>query len=242
MKEQAIQKINKIGKVSGIITVFCKIFVGLGIAILLLCSILCFCIPKDGVKSVREKINTIEINTEKFGTFLTDEEIEQLKSDLENEMKVEIESGAVDVTIDGEDFVPAAVERTEQGFKIIGLENEYDIDVHKVAWAFLALALLLGLTQVTLYFVGFLCNAFRDCKSPFEENVIKKMQNLAYCLIPWTVAASLSDIVKNNILLGNKSVALSLDFGVVLMVLVVFLLVYIFKYGAILQQESDETL
>lgn len=242
MKEQAIKKINKIGKISGIVTVFCKIFVALGIAILLLCSVLCFCIPKGGVSYARAKTNTIEIDAVKLGTRMTDEELEQLKLNLENKMKVEIESGAVDVMIDGEDFVPTAVERTDNGFKITGVANEYDIELHKVAWGFLAFALLLGLTQVTLYFIGFLCKAFRDCESPFEENVIKKMQHLAYALIPWTFAASLSDVIANNILKGSKSVALSVDLGVVLVVLVVFLFVYIFKYGAILQQESDETL
>lgn len=242
MKEQAIQKINKIGKISGNITVICKIFVALGIALLLLGSVLCFFVPENGVTYATEKTESMEIDAQILGTNVTDEELDQLQQDLENEMKVEIESGAVDVTIDGEDFLPTAVERTERGFKIVGTANRYDVDFREMAWGLLALAFLLGLTQVTLYFVGFLCKAFRDCESPFEENVIKKMQNLAYALIPWTVANSLGNIIVDNILKGNRNIALSVDLGVVLMVLVVFLLVYIFKYGAILQQESDETL
>ena len=175
MKEQAIQKINKIGKISGNITVICKIFVALGIALLLLGSVLCFLVPENGVTYATEKTESVEIDAQILGTSVTDEELDQLQQDLENEMKVEIESGAVDVTIDGGDFVPTAVERTERGFKIVGTANRYDVDFREMAWGLLALAFLLGLTQVTLYFVGFLCKAFRDCESPFEENVIKKM-------------------------------------------------------------------
>ncbi|MBE5880926.1 MAG: DUF2975 domain-containing protein [Lachnospiraceae bacterium] len=242
MKEKSIQKINKIGKIGGVIALICKILVALGIAILVLGSILCFCIPKDGVNYATEKTNIIEVDAEKLATDVTEEQLDKLKADLENEMTAEIESGAVDITVDGENFVPAAIERTEHGFKMIGVTNVYHMDFRDLAWGLLLLAVLLGLTQITLYFVGFLCKAFRDCESPFEENVIKKMQNLAYALIPWTFASSLSDIVVSNIFRESKSIALSVDLGVVLIVLVVFLLVYIFKYGAILQQESDETL
>ncbi len=133
-------------------------------------------------------------------------------------------------------------EKTDTGLRIVGTTDVYDMDFRELAWGLLVLAVLLGITQVTLYFIGFLCKAFRDCESPFEENVIKKMQHLAYALIPWTVASSLVEIVINNIIRGNKGIALSVDFGVILVVLLVFLLAYIFKYGAILQQESDETL
>jgi len=38
------------------------------------------------------------------------------------------------------------------------------------------------------------------------------------------------------------AITFGIDFGVVLIILIVFALVYIFKYGAVLQQESDETL
>ena len=68
------------------------------------------------------------------------------------------------------------------------------------------------------------------------------MQNLAYALIPWAFATSFKDAATESLIKGGNDFAWSLDLGVVLVVLVVFLLVYIFKYGAILQQESDETL
>lgn len=214
----------------------------MGIALLLLGSVLCFFIPKGGFKYTEEKTETLELTAEKLGVAVTQEELDRIQKELENEMIVEVESGVVDVTIGGEDFVLTELEKTDTGLRIVGTTDVYDMDFRELAWGLLVLAVLLGITQVTLYFIGFLCKAFRDCESPFEENVIKKMQHLAYALIPWTVASSLVEIVINNIIRGNKGVALSVDFGVILVVLLVFLLAYIFKYGAILQQESDETL
>jgi hypothetical protein len=41
---------------------------------------------------------------------------------------------------------------------------------------------------------------------------------------------------------GAPKVTLSINLAVIFTVLVIFALAYIFKYGAVLQQESDETL
>ena len=68
------------------------------------------------------------------------------------------------------------------------------------------------------------------------------MQNLAISLIPWTIVSSVSDSVVASYLQGGLQFQFNLDLSVALVVLIVFILVYIFKYGAILQQESDETL
>jgi hypothetical protein len=93
-----------------------------------------------------------------------------------------------------------------------------------------------------LCFASSLCKAFRDCETPFEDNVIKKMQNLAYSLIPWVFVSAATDSVVSSLTTNMVAITFGIDFGVVLIILIVFALVYIFKYGAVLQQESDETL
>ncbi len=242
MKEQAIKKINQIGKVSGIITLISKILVGLGIAVMLLASILCFAIPSEGFSYGIEKRGVVEIDANALGGVITQEDLDQIQKDLENGTKTKIDSGLVDVNIGGDDLESVAVEKTENGIKVIGDAKTHQMNFREMAYFLLALTALLAMTQVTLYFIGFLCKAFRDCQSPFEENVTKKMRNLAFALIPWTVASSLSDIIVNNVIKNSNTIALSVNLGMVIVVLVVFMLSYIFKYGAILQQESDETL
>ena len=116
------------------------------------------------------------------------------------------------------------------------------IEFRQISNAILALLVGMALIMVTLFFVSGVCKAFRDCESPFEENVIVNMKKFAYSLIPWLIGSSVIGSVGESILAGKPVVNFSLDLGMVLVVLVLFLLITIFKYGAILQQESDETL
>ncbi len=100
---------------------------------------------------------------------------------------------------------------------------------------------------ISCVFILKLCNAFRSCHSPFEENVVKKMRNLAFSLIPWTVISSFSSMlssfaISNLIINGQQRLHFSVDLGMLLVVAVILMLSVIFRYGSVLQQESDETL
>lgn len=68
------------------------------------------------------------------------------------------------------------------------------------------------------------------------------MKNLAISLIPWVVLSNISDMFLQYIMTGNYNIALSINLKIVLVIVLIFALIYIFKYGAVLQQESDETL
>ena len=69
---------------------------------------------------------------------------------------------------------------------------------------------------------------------------MKRLTTIA--LIPWTIVSTIINSILDSAKSGSASVSITLDLGVVLIVLAVLVLVYIFKYGAVLQQESDETL
>ena len=98
-------------------------------------------------------------------------------------------------------------------------------------------------TFASVYFFGNLAKAFRYCVSPFDANVIDAMRKFAYSLIPWVVLDSVTATAASGLggSLGN-SVNININLGMLFMVLVVFGLCYVFRYGAVLQQESDETL
>ena len=68
------------------------------------------------------------------------------------------------------------------------------------------------------------------------------MTSFAFSLIPWVFLSSLVNSVSNSITTGGPHVSLSINLGMILIILVIFALTLIFKYGAVLQQESDETL
>ncbi len=226
MKEEAIKKINKIGKVSSVFALIGKIVIGISMVLLLLSAIICFFVPKELMTiTVDEKVGfTLDVNS--FGETITDKDAEEMKKEFEKDEEIQLENVVVtDNKLQADTIVPT-----------------FSFTIRDLAWLMLVLTLNVTMIMVTLCFISALCKAFRDCESPFEENVVKKMRNLAYSLIPWAVLSSITNSVANSLLQNRVSVNLTVDLGVIMIVLVVFLMVHIFRYGAMLQQESDETL
>ena len=230
MKEQAIQKINKIGKVSSIITLIAKILVGIGIVLSLIGSVVCFVIPDSLLKMSFVGEIMVEVNYSALGFAMTEEQADLVKETLATEVIDEEEDGFSNVDI------------TEGKVVTKGSVEDFCFTLRDMAWIYVMGLVALVMTFVTLIFIGSLCKSFRDCKSPFEENVIRRMQNLAIALIPWTIISTVTNSVTDSITNNKLNLKFTVDLGVVLVVLVVLILVYIFKYGAVLQQESDETL
>lgn len=235
MKEQAIQKINQIGKISSIFALIAKIVVGMGLVCAIIGAIICFMIPEKLVEVTTAGAMVVDVDFSALGEEMPELTDEAAREEAVAEMKE---------SFGGEDdeFTVIDVSMDETGAQIAGTLAEYSFTIRDGAWAVVIAAVALSMTFVTLCFISALCKAFRDCQSPFEENVIKKMRNLAIALIPWCITSSVSDSTFNSIVNGKPSFSVSVDLGMVLVVLVVLVMVYIFKYGAVLQQESDETL
>lgn len=225
MKEEAIKKINKMGKISSVLALICKIFVGMGLFFLLVGTLICFVVPESLVQFGMGTAVDIALDLDSIGETISPADVETLKKDFEN---------------DSEDPVEVTVDNNVIHFS--EMDDEMVVTMRDMAWMLLILALSLIMTMVTLCFISALCKAFRDCETPFEDNVIKKMQNFAYSLIPWALISTVTESAGNSFMTNKPSLTLSVDLGVIIVVLVVFVLVHIFKYGAVLQQESDETL
>ena len=223
---------EKAGKISSIISVIAnivlsvsKILVGMGLFLLLVGVVVCFMVPESFVKfgigtemDITVDMNSIEQN-------LSDADVEMLKKDM---------------VVNGE--APAEVTIDNNVIRVSGADENLTLTLRDIAWLLVVVTLGLVMTMITLCFISGLCKAFRDCSTPFEANVIKKMQNFAYSLIPWALVSTVTQSVSNSLVSNKLDLTLSVDLGVIIVVLVVFLLVHIFKYGGVLQQESDETL
>lgn len=230
MKEQAVSKINKMGKVSNVVVTICKVCIIIGIVIFGLAGAGCALIPDGTMRVVSSEKVAVELEYDKFGAGMEESEI----LDMVNGTLEGLLINNKEVAVEEVDIVGNKMNVTQEA-------QQFELDFHDLGWMNFVLVIMLVLVLITLIFAGGLCKAFRDSQSPFEENVIKKMQHFAYSLIPWTVGSSGITAVK-NLMLGESNYWLSVDLGMVLIVLVVFMLVQIFKYGAVLQQESDETL
>lgn len=105
--------------------------------------------------------------------------------------------------------------------------------------------LLMGIVKVAtlivgLYFFRALTKQLMVCDTPFCDGVIRKMRNFSIALIALTGASMAADSVFGVILTGAFSFG-GINLVSVGFVLVVLVLTMIFKYGAQLQQQYDET-
>ena len=231
MKQNAISKINQMGQVGGYLTLVAKILIIIAIIACLAGAIIFKIIPEEFVSVEVSENALVNVDLASLGLSLSEEDIQMIQED----------ASAYDVN--GENYYLQDMQVTEDAIQIHTITDGFTLRLESLSWIFLAGSLNIGMALVTLFFVGALCKAFRYCESPFEENVIKKMQNLAISLIPWTIISSIADSFVTNILkVGSFEFGISVDSNVILVIILIFVLVYIFKYGAVLQRESDETL
>lgn len=235
MKQDAISKINKMGKIASIITVIAKIFIIIALIGVFVSTVAVAFIPKDILTVSGDSRIQVDINFASFGKMLTDEEVIQGRQEVEN---------VLEEAADGADYSINAIDINNDSIyvDVTTATNNIDFNLHNLVWVLLFCIFYLAMTLVTLCFIGSLFKAFQNCESPFEQNVIKKMRNLAFSLIPWTVLSSVSGTVIRSFFSKSFQISFGIDLKIVMAVLIILALAYIFQYGAILQQESDETL
>ena len=246
MKEQSIKNIHTIGKISYIAAVIAKALVIVGLVVTLLVSVLCFTVFADKFKADMNAQIDMEVDCKELEV-----DYEALETLDDDGMLIKGETVKIGDTNLG---TIISFEVSEQDYKTGKVEMKDDIlcaqlesegvtvTAKEIGFMLLLVSLGFVMTIVTISFVEALCKEFRNCETPFDAKVIKKMQNLAISLIPWTIISSISDSVVASFLQGGLQFQFNLDLSVALVVLIVFVLVYVFKYGAVLQQESDETL
>lgn len=236
MKTEAIKKINKMGEVGSILIVIAKVFCIIGFVACLIGTICLGLLPKDFISFHAMGSGTIEVNMEAIGQSISAEDAE-----LINSGKL-LENGKVSIELNSNEYEMSEMYTEGNSIFLSTSQTLNTISAHNLVYCVAIATISMAMTVVSLFFAGFLCKAFKNCSSPFEENVIKKMQQFAYSLIPWVILTSISNSMINSLVSGKFNVNVSIDLTMLLVVLIILALAYIFKYGAVLQQESDETL
>ena len=235
-KEEAIMKINKLGNVGNIIVRIMKVLAIVGFVFTLVGFILIMALPKDLVtwnlgSTMEMKVNASELDQEGKTSML-----QGITDALEED------TSSFSMNMNGSEYKALSVIETEAGMVVEAAVDTYSVELGDSAIACILGAITFVALYITLIFAGKLCQAFRDCESPFEENVVKQLSSLAYSLLPWVILGSLTESITESIFTNNFNIMIGVDLGMVLIIIFIFVLAYIFKYGAVLQQESDETL
>ncbi len=241
MKEKYIKRINTLGKVGNIIV---NILKGITIAAMamIVISYLFFDSLGKGIVEVKlcDKAE-LSLDLREFGFIYS----EQDKSEQAQYEKFDFDS-----------FYREAFNEPQAGFGkvvvgefistklILSGSNDKEVDniyVDRADTYLIAMFLYAVIIFVSLVFAGRFFKALRYSHSPFGEFVIKNMRKFAYSLIPWGLFGPSFSVASVGFV-KQYSVSMGLNFVTISVIIVLLFLVYVFKYGAMLQQESDETL
>ena len=242
MKEDAIKRIHTIGRVGVIITNIYKVLIIVLMLIILVGTIGLFMIPKDLLTLQFDSTVNLQIDPSAVPGDSSDATVKNNLISLSSLF----EAGSLFLVYADGTTIPITVStQYEDGMHLdvrTTTPQTRTLTMQDLAWLLVAVLLYLVMSLVTVCFIGSLCSAVRYCDSPFDTTIIRRMTSFAFSLIPWVFLSSLVNSVSNSITTGGSHVSLSINVGMILIILVIFALTLIFKYGAVLQQESDETL
>ena len=249
MYNTAMKKINRFGKIGKqVITVLMVITVILTAAVAGFAGYL-VSLPEDAVKMQVSADADLDVQEKLFGPLwdsLADGvaySSEQMP-DLENEALLPPEDIPLKVRLPIFDLeASTAVIHSEAGRKLVHAETEpvqYETtDFAKLLW-WCVLAAASGIAALFMMRSLFLC--FEKCESPFCEQIVKRMRQFTFSLLPLAVLVSAADTAVESILYPKEGLNIYVEWGAFGAFLIALCLGTVFRYGAQLQQESDETL
>lgn len=230
------KKVNGIGLAGRIVSIIMIVCMALACFGLSVATIFFAAIPKDKVTLDVKTDFSVMISKDLFKDQfdkITDEEI----SKANEEMKKEFDS-------DG-DPIEMELKKTGEGVTASGKTDNYTLSASQLFPICLSGLIRCAAILVIFVFLLRLSDAFRTCDTPFDEGVIKKMMTFAWVLLGGAVLMGLSftgSISGMGIYSKLGGVSYSVRFTPVLVALIVLFLSSVFRYGAKLQKESDETL
>ena len=222
-------KVNKIGKAGKIVSIILIVLLSIGAFALVLGGIACAILPADLVEVSLRPVVDVAVNKELISSEWN--RIDEVLDKADLKMNEEFEGVVLKKTDDG---LLIHVDPREEEDGTFGLR-----DARKAIWAgFIGIASAI----VTVAMFLKLCEAFQVCRTPFDEPVIKRMTTFAWTLIVCAVVSCLARASVGALLTGWQRMSFNLNLAPVFTALIVFFLCMIFRYGARLQQEADETL
>ncbi len=234
MKEEAILKMNKVGKVGSIIATIIRVILIIGLIGCIIGTVAVIILPENLVNIRVNGEAAIDIDVSEFDVTFSDSDKDKIRD--------EIASGNTDIDINGIDFTASAVEVGESSFTVTANAESRMVNLDDLLYVLIVATATLVFSIITATYAGNICKALSVCSTPFDKSITDKMQQLAISLIPWSLMSTITESLANTILSNRISIFIGIDLGVIFVIVIIFVLVQIFKYGAILQQESDETL
>ena len=244
---RSINTINKAGKVGYIISIFLVIA---AVTCMVMTAILTAAAIRVSNQEITVKVSTgIDIESsgnflEMINSFIKIDGVDNLGDLVPGDSRTVIagkDNKDADIRIDDSDFSEISVAKKGNGLTVNVKAGETVFSIKRIIVCLVLTFVMFGTAAFTAHTIKWLMKALETCETPFCENVIRKMMLFANSLIPLIIMNTVCDGMWNTLGKGSE-LDLSVNLGSILLVAVLYLLVVVFKYGAQLQQESDETL
>ena len=233
-KESILKKIRKFGTIGYRFSKIAMILSGVLLFCSLLFTIIFALVKRDAILFRSSGQEIIEVNVS--GMPIKEEGLEERWQEI-------IDRGATFPNIRNDyEYRLTNIILDNDIVKIVSTTQEEIFDVQDFSLIFFILSVWLTIEMAVLYYVIKICKFLSVCESPFHENMTMLLKNFNISLIVLTIYSSFGDSLINSIAKGCFAVTMDINMISILAVVMVFGLSVIFKYGAMLQQESDETL
>ena len=225
MKNEVIQKVNKMGKAGQVIAKIAKIMLSIAFVTCLVCGVFLCLIPEETITMKMSHQAVVDVDMHDMVVI---------------DFADEDEEGALE--INGVEYTITNYEQNEDHVTIHSESESYEFNLSHMWWVMIPALLSIAAIYVVLFFVEKLCKVFRDCETPFSEEVVKLLEKIAIAIIPMCCLSPMTESLSDSIMTGTVNIVLGVDMMMVVLVVLIFMLAAIFKYGTMLQVESDETL
>ena len=143
------------------------------------------------------------------------------------------------------DPVEMEIGQTDDGLTVKGKTGNYRFSVSQLVPVCVSGLIKCAALLTIFVFLLRLSDAFRVCDTPFDEKVIKRMMTFAWVLLGGAIIMGFSftgGVSGIGIYSRLGGLSYTVRFAPAIISLVVLFLTVIFRYGAKLQKEADETL
>ena len=227
MKNEYVEKINKLGNAGYIISKICSVLVTIGFVACLVGSALIALIPKDSITITTEHQSTIVMDM----THTILPSLVGLETDADGSFE-----------LDGIKYDQFDITGTLTTQTAYAKSTPYTYSLNKMLWITVAGAVMCLVMLNAMKKINTLFKNFKECETPFTIETANDFKNLAVSFIPVMVMGWVVQAVTVFITTGVLNIEIGVDLTVVMCVVVILMMSEIFRYGTMLQTESDETL
>lgn len=229
MNNQLVKRMHTIGKVGKIIAIVVIVLSIIATVFVTAGAIAVTALPKDTISVNVDAQVDVTLNKDVFGA-VNEDIVSSIKDDPNTQIDVsgaafqasaDLKDGNAVIHGDGKNI------RVESGIAT------------PILW--FTVFNMIAFIVCAFFFKG-LMKELSLAPSPFTEGVVRKMKFFAIAILAASVATSIVNAIIGCIVPFGGGFSFSLNIGSIITAVIIFVLAVVFRYGAQLQKESDETL